>query len=481
MLQATSSKPNSYANHIYKIMRPFKSVIAQPKKVIFESLKAIEDVIVSAFPGMASILTGAITAALIARGLGPFGMGQYALIISISSFTIGLSDMGIGQTAIRYASRAVSQGDVEGQFAILRWTFRLRMLFVLGLSLVVFVLAPTIAGTIWHDNSLTPILQLSLLIGIFATLAHVPIIYSQSIRRFRMNSIIQVAQALISFAGILLVAFFALWHVELVIIVSVIATCVGALAFITVTPKAAFFKFDISWRSIHFKLRGALTPPAIKGGETSASDSSSIGSFARFNFLDQMVSVGAANAAVWIMGIFLIKSQIGVYAAAGYVALPISILLTAIGTALWPRVAAATTLEGNKDLLRRAMLLTIVTVIGALFYAVFAPLLMPFVFGAGYASGILIARLLCLGWCVTLFALPIGLVGYNFGVVRISWLINVVVLTIIITVNVWLLPIIGPLAAASAFVISAIFGAASNGIFLWSRMRRFTTQEAVPD
>ena len=61
MLQATSSKPNLYANHIYKIMRPFKSVIARPKKVIFESLKAVEDVIVSAFPGMAGLLTGAIT------------------------------------------------------------------------------------------------------------------------------------------------------------------------------------------------------------------------------------------------------------------------------------------------------------------------------------------------------------------------------------------------------------------------------------
>jgi O-antigen/teichoic acid export membrane protein len=481
MLQATSSKPKFYPNHIYKIMQSFRSVLAQSKKVVFESLKAIEDVIVSAFPGVAGLVTGAITAALIARGLGPFGMGQYALVISVSSFTLGLSDMGIGQTAIRYASRAASQGDVEGQFAILRWTFRLRMLFVLGLSLVIFIFAPTLAGTIWHDNSLTPILQLGLLIGIFGTLAHVPVIYLQSIRRFRMNSFIQVAQALISFVGILLVAFFALWHVELIIIVSVIAACIGALAFVTITPKAAFFRSDRSWRPIQFKLRAALTPPAIKGGEPSASDSSSIGSFARFNFLDQMVSVGAAYAAVWIMGIFLAKNQIGVYSAASSVAVPIAVLLTAIATALWPRVADATTLKGNKDLLRSAMLLTIFVVVGGLFYAVFAPLLMPYVFGAAYTSGIPVARLLCLGWCIYLLTLPIALVAYNFGVVRISWLINAGTLIIIITVNVWLLPIIGPLAAASAFVIAMIFGAISNGIFLWRRMRRLTTQEAVPD
>ena len=462
-------------------MRSFKSAIALPKKVIFDSLKAIEDVIVSVFPGMAGLLTGAITAALIARGLGPSGMGQYALVISVSSFTLGLSDMGIGQTAIRYASRAASQGDVEGQFAILRWTFRLRMLFVLALSLVVFILAPTIAGTIWHDSSLTPLLRLGLLIGIFGTLAHVPIIYSQSIRRFRMNSIIQVAQALISFAGILLVAFFALWHVELIIIVAVIATAIGALAFITVTPKAALLKFDRSWRPSHFKLRGVLTPPAIKSGEPSAFDSSSIGSFARFNFVDQMVSVGAVSAPLWIMGIFLIKSQIGVYSVAGYVAIPISLLITAVNTAFWPRVAAATTLKENTDLLRRAMLLTIVTVIGALFYAVFAPLLVPFVFGAGYASGILLAQLLCLAACINLFTVPFGLIGYNFGVVRISWLINAGVLIILIAINVWLLPLIGPLAAASAVVIATVFCTACNGIFVWNKMRQFARHDAAPD
>jgi stage V sporulation protein B len=462
-------------------MRPVRSVIAQSKTVIFDSLKAIEDVIVSAFPGVAGLLTGVITAALVARGLGPFGMGQYALVISVSSFTIGLSDMGIGQTAIRYASRAASQGDVEGQFAILRWTFRLRMLFVLVLSLVVFVLAPTIADTMWHDNSLTPLLRLSLLIGIFATLAHVPIVYSQSIRRFRMNSMIQVAQALISFAGILLVAFFALWHVELIIIVTVIATGIGALAFITVTPKAALFKFDTSGRSIHFKLRGALTPPSIKDTEISASDSSSIGSFARFNFIDQMVSTASTIAPVWIMGVLLIKSQIGIYVSAGYVAFPISLLMSATTTALWPRAAAATTLKGNKDLLRRATLLTIVAVIGALFYAIFAPLLMPFVFGAGYASGILVAQLLCLGWCIYLLMTPIGVISYNFGVVRISWLINLFKLIILVAVIVWLLPIIGMLGAAVAFIIAAIFGCLCGGIFLLSKMGRLTAQEAVVD
>jgi O-antigen/teichoic acid export membrane protein len=320
-------------------------------------------------------------------------------------------------------------------------------------------------------------LQLSLLIGVFGTLAHVPVIYFQSIRRFRTNSIIQVAQALISFAGILLVAFFALWHVEFVILISVIVSCLGALAFIAVTPKAVFFKSDASSRKLDFKLRGALKPPAIKGGEMIASDTSSIGSFARFNFLDKLISMVMSNAAVWIMGIFLIKSQIGIYSAAVSVALPISLLVTAVNTALWPRLPGANTLKENKLVLRSAMLLTIIAVVGGIFYAVFAPLLMPLVFGAAYGSGILVAQILCLGWCIYLLGLPIGLVAYNFGIVRISWLINLVQLIIIIAVNVWLLTIIGPVAAAFAFIVATVIAHLCNGLFLWSRIRKFTAQE----
>jgi len=107
--------------------------------------------------------------------------------------------------------------------------------------------------------------------------------------------------------------------------------------------------------------------------------------------------------------------------------------------------------------------------------------LMPFVFGAGYASGILVAQLLCLGWCIYLLMTPIGVISYNFGVVRISWLINLFKLIILVAVIVWLLPIIGMLGAAVAFIIAAIFGSLCGGIFLWSKMGRLTAQEAVVD
>lgn len=95
----------------------------------------------------------------------------------------------------------------------------------------------------------------------------------------------------------------------------------------------------------------------------------------------------------------------------------------------------------------------------------------------GYASGIFVAQLLCLGRCAYVLATHFFLVGYNFGVVRISWLINAGMLIIIVAINIWLLPIIGPMATASAWVMAAIFMAMCNGIFVWRKM--FTTQESA--
>ncbi len=108
--------------------------------------------------------------------------------------------------------------------------------------------------------------------------------------------------------SILPVALFALWHVELVIIVTVIATGIGALAFINVNPKAALFKFDNSLRSIRFKLRGPSHLQRLMTAKPPLQTRQASVLFARFDFLDLMVNVGAADAAVWIMGIFLAKS-----------------------------------------------------------------------------------------------------------------------------------------------------------------------------
>ena len=97
------------------------------------------------------------------------------------------------------------------------------------------------------------------------------------------------------------------------------------------------------------------------------------------------------------MGIFLIKSQIGVYTIATYVGLPLSMLVLAIDPAFWPRVAAATTLKGSKDLLHRANATNNRYGYWSFILRRVRAFIDAFRLWSLYASGILVAQLFSLG------------------------------------------------------------------------------------
>lgn len=453
-----------------------KSIPKELRKVLVHSLKAIEDVLVSMFPQAVGLATGLITAGLLARGLGPAGMGQYVLVLSIPTFIVSLSDLGIGQTAIRYASRAAAQGDVEGQFAVLRWAFRLRMMLVLIFALAVFTLAPFLAGVVWHDSTLTGVIQLGLLIGIFGALAHVPTVYFQSIKRFRTNSTIQMAQTLVSFSGIIVIALLHAWRLPFVIGVTVLASGLAAFAFITVTPKSALFKFERSSTVTGPQLRTILATPKIESHDAQSMDQSTISTFARYMALSSILYLILGNADIWLMGILLTKGEIGIYGIATSVTLPLLVLYSAINVALWPRASAVTSPGGVKSLLRTTLQLSLLVTIGSLAYAFFAPFLVPYVFGPLYLTSIFLAQLLCLRYVILIATDPIALIGYNFGLVRDYVWITLIELIVVVGIDVWLLPIVGPMAAALALIAAAALGAALVGLLIWRKMKLHESQ-----
>ncbi len=461
-------------------MVSIRTIVTETRAVISESLKAIEDVIVSMAPQSVVLLTGLITAALVARGLGPSGLGQYALILSVSSFVSILSDLGVGQTAVRYASRAASHGDEQNQFAVLRWAFRVRMLQSLLVSAVAFLLAPIVAGAVWHQDNLTPLIQLSLLVGIFTALAHVPIIYFQSIRRFRMNSTILSAQAVLSFVGIFVIALLHAWRLDLIVLVSIFTTALGALAFLTITPKAAFIGSDRLRVPTRATFLSAFRAPKLVTYETETLESHGISSFAAFMILSSVIVTITLQADVWLMGVFLNTSQIGVYSVATKVTLPLVTLLSAINVALWPRVSAVTSRNAVTALLRNTFRLTFVAAAGALLYAIIAPLFVPFVFGSQYAAGIFLAQLLCFRYCIAILTNPIGVIGYSFGFVKAYWKINLLQLIVVVLILVRLLPTLGPVAAALALILNDVIGAAAIGLLIRTKMgklKQSDTQE----
>lgn len=424
------------------------------------SRKAVQDVVVSMVPQTVAAITGFVSSALVARGLGPTGLGQYTLVLSVSSLAASLSDLGIGQTAIRYASRSAASNDADGHLAVLRWAFRLRLLLTCLVSLAAFALAPVVAARLWGMESLTPLIRFSLLTGIFSALGAVPSIYFQSLRRFAVNAAVMVGQTLVSFAGILVLAWLDHWTVGSVISIGIVASAIGSLAFLSLVPRTALISSRGVSALLILRPSDLLRSPVVSSTEPTSMDSSSAQSFAFYMIISTVVVMVTLRMDVWLMGRFLGQEQIGLYAAATRFTLPLTIVLGALNTALWPRASALTSVQDSLALLRKTLRLSMLLAVCATPYALGAPLVAPWLFGPEYGASTMLGQLLCARYLFAILACPLGVIAYSFGFVRVFWWVNLLQLAVVLAINVCLLPVYGPVAPAIALLANDVVGCA---------------------
>jgi O-antigen/teichoic acid export membrane protein len=455
------------------VVREFQAFVQEAFRglanTVVDSRRGIRDVIVLIIPQVATVVAAFVTSVLIARGLGPDGVGQYALILSLAGVAASLSDLGIGQTAIRFASRAASVGDTDGQMSVLRWAFRLRLALSIAVTGLLFLFAPRLAE-IWNSPDLMPIMRIGLIGGIFTALASIPSIYFQSLKKFGRNASINVAQTGITLLGIVLLATLDLWTVEYVVIVSLIAAALGTLIFIIAIPRAALLGRNPLPRSFADGWKKIWQNPLATGSAQQARDGDDPATFARFNLASTVIVLIILRLDVWLMGAFLPKSEVGIYNIASRFSTPLAILLTAIGGALWPRASSNLTLDQIRSLMKKTFILCGVIAFFGTLYAVFVPILAPLFFGKAFEGSVLLGQVLCIRYAFAILIAPVGIIGYSLGMVKIYWKINLVQLAAVVMVNVILLPRIGPLASALALLVNEILGVSLSGAALWNRL-----------
>jgi O-antigen/teichoic acid export membrane protein len=442
-----------------------------------ESQRGIGDVFLMLLPQSVIVLTGFLTTVLIARGLGPASLGRYSLVLSVAGLTTAFSDLGIGQTAIRYAARAVTAGRSAEHLAVLRWALRLRLVMVSAMALFVALAAPVIAGRFWHTPELTPLIRLGLLAGVFAAVASAPGVYFQSIRGFGRNALVQVGQALVSLAAVLLVAALGRWSVGAIVVASVVAAAIGALAFLPLVPRAALLSAAGAGRA---GARGRSLWRSPIDPASMADDDAGPGAFAIYNLISTVVVMITLRLDVWLMGVFARPDQIGLYTVASRLALPMGLVLAAVSGALWPRASSRTDPRAALALLKRTFQLSIPLGLLAVLYALVVPLLTPWLFGSAYQSSRVLAQVLCLRYALAILIVPVGVVGYSLGLVRVYWIINLVQFVAVAVLDVTLLPRLGPMAAALALIVSEVLGVTLAGGALLMRARRIR-KEALAD
>jgi len=437
--------------------------------IFSSSRRGLIDTIVSSLPQIVGLATGFFTTILIAKGLGPEGLGVYGLILTIPNFITNISDLGIGQTALRYAAKTSALHDQESQFAVLRWAFRLRIMLIVLFSIIAIAVIPVISSSIWHRSELTYLFLLSLLISFFNVLSAVPAIYFQSNNKFIINSIIRTGQLLISFSGILIIALTRKWNIQILVFVTVCASFISSVVFILSVPRKALLSSnDFSlWNTLGFF--GLLKPPCTT---TVSNNRDNIGHFTLYMIVSSVVVSITLQLDMWLMGAYLNNEQLGLYNAAGKFTLPLVVLLGAINTALWPRVSRATTAEQIKKLMKSTLFFSIILFVGSFLYSLFFPIFIPIIFGKRFTNGIIIGQILSFRYCIALLFIPISVIGYSMDMAKNYWWINIIQLFAVLISDLILLPILGAKGAAISLVINESIGSFLSATLIYKKYKQ---------
>lgn len=389
-------------------------MLLQQKKENFNTKNILKDTLISAIPRIVAIVAGIFTSILLARGLGPKGLGEYTLITSIATLVPALSDLGINQSAVRFASQAATENNTEAQNSVLRWAFRIRMLLLIVITIILFFISPYICKKVWHIPKLIYVLQLSLLIGIFTTLSAIPTVYFQSLQKFKTNAIVQTLQTILSSSGIFIIAILNKWSLSYVILSSIIATLVSTIFFFHIVPKSIFFEKK-EMKSFFKSFFQISQDENIK-----QKFQKEIHSFTFYFILISIICAINSKLDIYLMGVFLDKETIGIYSVAQRIILPLTMIMAAYLTQLWPKLSSTgTNSEYNISVLKQMKKSNILIALGFALYSIIAPLFIPIMFGKVYSSCILLTQILCFRYCLNIIIIPIDTIGYNYQLAKI--------------------------------------------------------------
>lgn len=436
------------------------------------SRQGLRDTSVSMIPQFIGLGTGFLTTIILARILGPSSLGRYALVISLTTIAGSLSDLGIGQTTIHFASRAVASGNREMQMSVLRWAFRIRIFLAFSSALIFLIAAPFITKYVWHDPGLTTLFYISLVGNVFGNLSSVPTIYFQSLKRFGINAIIASFQRIIVFIGILALYFYGRMTLFTVFLITSVTSTLASIVFLKLIPiEGLWAPLNILSATFKEKLSRFFKSPDLSSIRRleDASDTTP-NYFAFYMLLSSAILLLIMQTDVWMMGYFLKKEQLGVYIAASRFTLPLTILLNAYTTVLWPRASSLKNTQQGIELLKKTFSISIAIALICTLYSFGAPMLAPLIFGDEYSKGVLLGQLLSFRYCISILVCPIGVIALRFGFVRIFWKINLFQFVVIVALNLLFLPRIGSIASALALIAIELIGMGFVGILVWKRI-----------
>ncbi len=378
-----------------------------------------DTVLVTTGMGLSTILS-ALSIFLIARFLGPAGFGLYVTALGLSIIVIDSLELAISGSIINFSSRKTIKAQ---QF--IKYGFKLKLVLGVLIGIIFATLSQLIAPNL-HSDLTKPLLIASVFIPI-VFLHRFPRSILQSQKRFLSDISIEVVTSLFRLLSILSFYYFF----KLTVLTALLSYLLGALfAFL-------YGSIFINWSFLRAKV--------------TQSTKQNFFSFQKWLTLGFILAAiyGRIDSAILLK---LVGPEItGIYQAAFRFFMPILSFTAVLSLIFAPRFASFNSFKIAKTYLKKALLLSLGFSVLVLLIIPLAPFFVNLIFGPSYKAAILPTQILSLGFFAFVAGAPLSAhLIYSTKRTKTFFLINLIQLSLLVSLDFLLVPQLGAVGAALA-------------------------------
>ena len=399
---------------------------------------------------------GIVSSSLLARGLGPAGLGVFSVISVWMTIAVTLGDVGVTKSAVRFMAVELLNQPTDA-LATGRVFTALRLVGALAVTITIALLATPLAQAL-HLGPLQPgrlLIGLAAL-GILATsFSSIPSTILQALKQFRglfATQTLNIVLTVVLVAGLFVAG-------RVTIATALVVGLVAALA----ATLLGYRLMPAPWRgTLRISLGADLTSPTARR----------LLDFGKWLWVSTLLSVVLAQVDLLLVNRYTDAQSAGYYALALNLSLKVDILNQTLQVVLLPTVAALTTLAQMRGYLRDSFRRTL-GLAGLLVIAgVVARPFILLVYGADYAPAVPLFYLLLVVAAFDLLTLPALLLAFPLDAPKMIAASHLLRIAVMLAASALLIPLWGGAGAAVAKLLAKVLGALFMGMALTILWRR---------
>lgn len=371
-----------------------------------------------------------ISVILVARVLSPEEFGYLIVAFTFGTVLYDVFGFGLEQGLIRFISLNLGKGNKEKIKEFLNIGFKLR-LFISLLIIIVGLFSSKYLSLFFYKTTLYQLLFMVMFFGIVGTL--ISGFFSAMFLGYQKFFLNGLFTALIGIFRIIFVLLLINFNYAYIFTFALAAY----LPFWLIAFLAFFLKpAEILWQPVSRKTTTEL--------------------FHFTKWLSLLMTTATIHTKLDILMLARLSTPLetGIYSAASRLSQSFNLLISSFGTVLGPKMAKIGEKNALKARTKKIFFGTVLVIIFMLAVILFASFIIPLLFGREYASAIFSFQILMLGMILFMLATPIISSLYALGKSKVIGLISLCQLILVLSVNLYLIPLYGGVGAAIAFVLS---------------------------